>query len=206
MKKWTLLLTAAALVATLAGCGPSNGSNGMTIQEQQNAIDLMARDAIEDLYRVQPAAQQQVENSAGVGVFSNASGMLIFVSAGGGYGVVVDNQTGNKVYMKMATGGVGLGLGAKDYRQILVFRDQQVMNKFITSGWNFGAEAGAAASASDIGGSASEQGVLGEDIIAYTLTESGLIAEANLSGFKYWVDDELTEITVRPAQNQPQNQ
>jgi lipid-binding SYLF domain-containing protein len=198
--KRTLVLTAAAILATLAGCGPRNGNNGMTIEEKQNAIDRMARSAMEDLYRLQPAARQQVENAAGVGVFSNASGMLIFVSAGGGYGVVVDNNTANKVYMKMATGGVGLGLGAKDYRQILIFRDQQVMNKFITSGWNVGAEAGAAASAGDIGGSASQSGVLGEDVIAYTLTESGLIAEANLSGIKYWVDNELTEVTARPAQ------
>jgi lipid-binding SYLF domain-containing protein len=201
MKKWTLLLTTAALVAILAGCGPSNGTNGMTIQEQQNAIDRMARDAMEDLYRQKPEARAQVENSAGVGIFSNAGAMVVFVGAGGGYGVVVDNQTNNKTYMKMATGGVGLGLGARDYRQFLIFNDQETMNRFITRGWDFGGQAGAAAKAGQSGRAIEDEGSFRRAVTIYTLTQSGLIAEASLTGTKYWVDDELNEITVRPAQD-----
>ena len=107
------------------------------------------------MYQQKPGTREEVQNAAGVGVFSNASGMYVFVSAGGGYGEVTDNATGNKTYMKMATGGVGLGLGAKDYRQIMVFRDSATLNKFITSGWDFGGEAGAAAKAGESGGAAS---------------------------------------------------
>lgn len=205
MKKWTLLLLTAAVAATFTGCGPGNGHDGMTIQEQQNAIDLMARQSIEDLYLQKPEARQQIENSAGVGVFSNAGAMVIFVGGGGGYGVVVNNDTGNKTYMKMATGGVGLGLGAKDYRQFLIFSDQETMNRFITRGWDFGGQAGAAAKASESGRAIEDEGSFKKAVTIYTLTKSGLIAEASLTGTKYWVDDELNEITVRPAQNQPQN-
>ncbi len=53
---------------------------------------------------------------------------LIFASAGGGYGVVVDNSTGNRTYMKMALGGIGLGLGVKDCRQVLIFKSRDPLS------------------------------------------------------------------------------
>lgn len=197
MKNW-MLISLLALSVVLAGCGPRNGHDGMTVSEKQNAIDTMARTALDDLYLQKAGTREQVQNAAGVGVFSNASGMYFFVAAGGGYGVVIDNATGNKTYMKMGTGGVGLGLGAKDYRQILVFRDQATLNKFITSGWDFGGQAGAAAKASESGGAVAGEGSFQDAVTVYTLTETGLIAEAALTGTKYWVDDELNNIAVTP--------
>lgn len=196
MKKGTLFLVL-AMAAMLAGCGPHNG-DGMTIQQQQGEIDAMAQKTLQDLYQQKPDTRQEVQNASGVGVFSNASGMYIFVSAGGGYGVVVNNATGNKTYMKMATGGVGLGLGAKDYRQIMVFHNQNTLDKFITSGWDFGGQAGAAAKASESGGAVSGEGSFKDAVSVYTLTKTGLIAEAALTGTKYWVDDELNNISVTP--------
>jgi len=197
MSKRTIIVTL-ALAALLAGCGPRNGTNGMTIQEKQAAIDRMAQQALQDLYQQKPSTREEVQNAPGVGVFSNASGMLVFVSAGGGYGVVIDNATGNKTYMKMATGGVGLGLGAKDYRQIMVFHNQETLNRFITSGWDFGGQAGAAAKASETGGAVAGEGSFKDAVSVYTLTETGLIAEAALTGAKYWVDSELNTIQVTP--------
>ena len=35
--------------------------------------------------------------------------------------VVVENATQKRTYMKMALGGVGLGLGVKDYRVVMMF-------------------------------------------------------------------------------------
>lgn len=192
------LVIALAFSVILAGCGPHNGEDGMTIAEKQTAIDTMARQALNDLYAKKPETRQAVQNAAGVGVFSNASGMYLFVSAGGGYGLVIDNATGQKTYMKMGTGGLGLGLGAKDFRQIMVFKDPTVLNTFITSGWDFGGSASAAAKAGESGGSVSGEGNLKENVDVYTLTETGLMAEASLSGTKYWVDDELNTITVTP--------
>ena len=43
--------------------------------------------------------------------------------------------------MKMGLGGVGIGVGAKDYRQVLIFKTQEVVDKFTTSGWEFGGHA-----------------------------------------------------------------
>lgn len=198
MKRMYLCL--AAVLIGLAGCGPHNGHDGMTVSEEQNAIDTMAQTALEDLYQRQPSARQEVQNAAGVAVFSNASAMVVFVGGGGGYGVVTNNATGNRTYMKMAQADVGLGIGAKDYRQILIFKDPDTLNTFVTSGWNFGGKAGAAAKASESGGAVSEEGELKEAITVYTLTKTGLVAEASLTGYKYWVDTDLNNVSVTPRQ------
>ena len=40
--------------------------------------------------------------------------------------------------MNMAEAGVGIGLGLKDFREVIVFNSRGKLNNFITSGWNVG--------------------------------------------------------------------
>ncbi len=93
--------------------------------------------------------------------------------------------------MKMALGGIGLGLGAKDYRQVLIFNSKEVLNKFIESGWEFGAHADAAAQSGEKGGEMSGEGALGKEIEAYSMTETGLALQATVAGTKYWKNEDL---------------
>ena len=60
--------------------------------------------------------KKKIKIAAGYGVFSNANLNIIFASVGDGYGIIVDNETGKETFMKMGMGGLGLGLGVKDYR------------------------------------------------------------------------------------------
>ena len=91
----------------------------------------------------------------------------------------------------MALGGVGLGLGAKDYRVVMIFKDKAAMDKFVASGWDFGAHADAAAKAGDKGAEASAEGDIRSQIEVYSMTESGLALQATVAGQKYWQDKEL---------------
>jgi len=184
------ILIAMAIIGTIAGCGPGGG---MTLVEKQQAVADMETDTLERLYKEAPATKEKIAKAAGYGTFSNANVNLIFVSAGGGYGVVVDNSTGQRTYMKMALGGIGLGLGAKDYRQVLIFKTQRVLDKFVDSGWEFGGHADAAAKAGESGGELSGEGAIGSDIEAYSMTESGLAIQATVAGTKYWKDKDLNE-------------
>lgn len=184
-----ILITLTVVVA-VTGCGP--GGN-RTLVEKQQVVKDMEKETLERLYKEAPEAKEKIEKAAGYGTFSNANVNLILVSAGGGYGSVVDNSTGERTYMKMALGGVGLGLGAKDYRQVLIFKSERVLRKFIDSGWEFGAHADAAAKAGESGGEASGEGVLGADIEAYSMTETGLALQATVAGTKYWKDKNLNQ-------------
>ena len=188
MKNVIFILVAAVMLSMLTGCGPSSS---LPVSERQSIIRDMETKTLERLYTEKPSTKDEIKKAAGYGVFSNANVNLILVSAGGGYGVVTDNATGKKTYMKMGLGGVGLGLGAKDYRQVLVFKSDEMLKKFIYSGWEFGGHADAAAKAGDTGAEASGAGAIGSDIVAYSMTESGLALQATVAGTKYWKDDDL---------------
>ncbi|MHC4394899.1 MAG: lipid-binding SYLF domain-containing protein [Planctomycetota bacterium] len=189
MKKTIFSLLAVSIIlASLSGCGPSTK---LPVAERQQLVRNMEKETLERLYRENTATRDKIKKAAGYGVFSNANVNIIFVSAGGGYGVVVDNSTGRRTYMKMALGGVGLGLGAKDYRQVLIFKTKKTLDKFISSGWEFGGHADAAAKAGETGGELSGEGAIGADIEAYSMTETGLALQATVAGTKYWKDKDL---------------
>ena len=189
MKKTILSISAVVTMLTfMSGCGPSAK---LPVAERRVLVHDMETETLERLYREAPATRNKIKNAAGYGTFANANVNLIFVSAGGGYGVVVDNSTGQRTYMKMALGGIGLGLGAKDYRQVLIFNSKETLNKFIESGWEFGGHADAAAKAGESGAEISGEGAIGSGIEAYSMTESGLALQATVTGTKYWKDKKL---------------
>ncbi|MHC5090396.1 MAG: lipid-binding SYLF domain-containing protein [Planctomycetota bacterium] len=188
MQKTTILFTLLVLSVVLAGCSPGKK---LTTPEKKDAINTMADETLQRLYTEKASTKDEVAKAAGYAAFSNANVNIIFASAGGGYGVVVDNATGQKTYMKMGSGGVGLGLGAKDFRQVMIFSTPESMEKFIVSGWVFGGHADAAAKAGDKGGEASGEGAIGK-VKVYSLTESGLALQATVSGTKYYRDKVLS--------------
>ena len=187
MKRVVLFIFVVMLIFA-AGCGPSAK---LPISERKMLVRNMETETLERLYSEEPATKKKIRKAAGYAVLSNANINLIFASAGTGYGVVVDNSTGRRTYMKMALGGVGLGLGVKDYRQVLIFKSKEMVRKFIDRGWEFGGHADAAAKIGDIGGEASTEGAIGKDIEAYSMTESGLSLQATVAGTKYWKDKDM---------------
>ncbi len=189
MKKTILFsLAIATILSFISGCGPSAK---LPVAERRVLVHDMEKETLKRLYAEQPGTRAKIRRAAGYGTFANANVNLIFVSAGGGYGVVVDNSTGRRTYMKMALGGIGLGLGAKDYRQVLIFNSKETLNKFTESGWEFGGHADAAAKAGQSGGEVSAEGIIDSGIEAYSMTESGLALQATVAGTKYWKDKKL---------------
>jgi lipid-binding SYLF domain-containing protein len=187
MKKWIVVVT--VLVAlVVAGCGPKKN---LTLEERRQVVMDMEKETLARLYAESPETKDKVAKGAGYGVFTNANVNVVFVAAGGGYGVVVDNATGHRTYMKMAEGGVGLGLGAKDYRQVMIYKTKTAMDRFVESGWGVGANADAAAKTTGGGAEASGEGDLSSDIDVYSMTEAGLALQATVKGTKYWKDESL---------------
>ena len=187
MIKTKRIVFAAGVLMLVSGCA-SMGSG--TVAEKRDAILTMQDVALAKLYKEKPDVKAQIETAPGYAVFSNANVNIIFVSAGTGYGVVNNNTTGHQTYMNMAEGGVGLGIGAKDYRIVLVFHSQKAINYFIENGWTAWGNADATAKAGQKGMSVEGEGYLG-DITVYTMTESGLALQASVKGTKFWPDKQL---------------
>lgn len=174
--------------AMVTGCGPRGN---LTVKEKQDKYVEMEKETLARLYKEAPEAKDKIAKAAGYATFANANVNLVLASAGGGYGSVVDNSTGKRTYMKMALGGVGLGLGVKDYRVVMVFKNKKTLDNFIENGWDVGAHADAAAKAGETGGELSEEGDIRSGIEIYSMTESGLALQATIAGTKYWRDKDL---------------
>lgn len=175
------------LALFIGGCATTGGT---TPAEQRQSTLSMKNEVLTDLYKLKPDVKAQISKAPGYAVFSNANLNLVFASFGGGYGVAKNNKSGKYTYMKMGEVGVGLGLGVKDFRAVFVFHTAESMNNFVEKGWAFGAQADAAAKASDKGAAAGGEVTI-DNITIYQLTESGLALQATIKGTKYWKDEKL---------------
>jgi lipid-binding SYLF domain-containing protein len=153
-------------------------------------IRKMRQETLDQLYKDVPQARRNIRGAAGYAVFESVGAQVLFVGGAGGSGVVRDNLTGKDTYMKMASAGVGLGLGVKDMRVIFVFKKRDALKRFVEDGWQFGGQSDVAAKADQKGGAAGDLEVA-DGITVYQLTQSGLIAQATVQGTKYWKDDAL---------------
>ena len=183
----------AAITALLALglVGLAGQAMAETPAEQRAEIQKMRATTLQRLYKVHPAARADVQKAAGYAVFSNVGINLIFLSAAGGSGVAHDNRSGKDVYMKMVSGGFGIGLGVKDFRGVFVFSTTEKLNQFTNSGWEASAQADAAAKAGDKGGAAAGAITVAPGVNLYQLTENGLALQATIQGTKYFKNDDL---------------
>lgn len=179
-------LTKIIFVLTLlaiTGCA----TTGNTVSDRRDSILKMENNVLTQLYTLKPEAKKQVEESSGYAVFSSANVNILLISFGGGYGVVGNNKTQERTYMKMGEAGVGPGLGIKDFRAVFVFHSDEVMDSFVEYGWTLGAHIDAAVKFDEKGGATGGSITVG-DITVYEMTQSGLTLQATLKATKYWKD------------------
>ena len=187
MNKTMVLLILCVSVA-ITGCSRAVGN---TASEKRDYAQQMKKDTIAELYEKKPETREKIQNAAGYGVFSNINIHLFLLSSGNGYGVVHDQSTGEETYMRMQMLGVGVGLGAKDFRAVIIFKSPKSFETFVTKGWEWGGHADAAAKSREKGGELSAAGDITKDMEVYAFTESGIALQATIAGTKYWKDKEL---------------
>jgi lipid-binding SYLF domain-containing protein len=159
--------------------------------EKREKINKMSVEVLERLHKEAPETREMIKKAEGYGVFSNIGVHVIFLSGGGGNGVVVDNKSGGRTYMNMGTAGVGLGLGVKDFRGVFIFHSRKALDNFVESGWDFSGQADAAAKSGEKGGEGSAAGTVINGASVYQLTETGLALQVSLQGTKYWKSEKL---------------
>jgi lipid-binding SYLF domain-containing protein len=184
MKKWICVLSALALVASfnvIAG-EEKQASN----DERRQMIDGMADEALGKLTGSNAAAKSLYDQAYGYAVFDNLK-IAIGISGGGGSGVAVAKDGSERTYMKMGTGGVGLGLGGQKYQVVFFFQTEAAFRSFVDKGWK--AETGAQAAAGTAGASA--EVTFHNGLAIYKMNDAGLMASADVSGTKYWKNKKL---------------
>jgi len=194
MKKTILLTLMVAAIAAPATAGLFS-AKGDSVEEKRAEVRKQRDEILAKLYASHPEAKEKIQNAVGYGAFNNKNMNLFLLSTGHGYGMVVD-KSGKETFMAMGALGGGVGLGYKDMSVVFIFKNADVMNKFIESGWQFGGEADAAAKAGDKGAAASKEGAAdtgGNLFEIYQMTDTGVALQATVAGTKYWKDKDLNK-------------
>ena len=158
------------------------------LAKRKARVDDAAVEAMERLMSEHPGAESLLGRSFGYAVFSNLK-VAVGVSGGGGSGVAIDRSSGERTYMRMSSAGVGFGLGGQRYHVVFFFETQEAFDRFVEKGWQ--ADASAQAAAGKDGANARSS--FHDGIAVFQLTKKGLLASADVTGTKYWKDDELNE-------------
>jgi lipid-binding SYLF domain-containing protein len=185
-----LAVTLLCLLIFAAGCaGTKSKSEKNTARDEVRTVTTQTLD---QLYQKEPAAKGAVAGAAGYAVFSDFGFKVLVMGGAGGKGMAVNNATKQETFMKMAEFQPGLGLGAEKYRIVLIFENSDAFNKFITSGWEIGANAMAAAK-DDKGGGGGDAGAVtvSDGVKMYQLSDTGALVGVSITAAKYYKDDDL---------------
>jgi lipid-binding SYLF domain-containing protein len=175
------------LVATLAlAFGTAMADDSGKADKRRKEIDSAAQTTLDKVLKENADIKDLYGKAVGYAVFTVTKGGFI-VSGGGGNGVAVDKASGKRTYMRMAMGGVGLGIGGQRYSLVVLFENKDRMDKFIAGGWDSSATAEAAAGKE---GKAA-RATFYDGVAYYQITDKGLMAHADITGTKFWVNDEL---------------
>jgi lipid-binding SYLF domain-containing protein len=160
-------------------------------EQKQDAIREMAKTTLAQIYQKYPRAKQGLTEAAGYAVFSDFGMKILFMGGAGGHGIAVDSATKQETFMKMEELQPGLGVGAEKFRVVFVFESPEAFKKFVTSGWEVGANAMAAAKEKSMGAGIAGAITLSDGVIMYQLNEEGFIVGVSITGARYYKDKEL---------------
>lgn len=186
MKRVVFVLVMLSLVAG-AGAVLADEEKQQNSQADKRAkIDAMANEALEKLNGKNAGAKALYDTAYGYAVFNNLK-VAVGLSGGAGSGVAVTKDGSERTYMKMGTGGIGLGLGGQKYQVVFYFETEEAFRSFVDKGWK--AETGAQAAAGTEGASA--ETTFHNGLAIYKMNSAGLMASADVSGTKYWKNKKL---------------
>jgi lipid-binding SYLF domain-containing protein len=178
------LLALGAVLSLTAG--PVFAQASSDAQQRRQEIDTAAQTTLDGLMSKESGVRDLYGRAAGYAVFTVTKGGFI-VSGGGGNGVAVNKATAQRTYMRMGMAGVGLGIGGQRYSLVVLFETEDRLNKFVAGGWDSSATAEAAAGQEGVAFRSS----FIDGLAIFQVTEKGLMAWADVSGTKFWVNDEL---------------
>jgi lipid-binding SYLF domain-containing protein len=191
MKAFTNFALAVLAAVTLAGVsaqdrhGDPDELDAQGLTERRHEILEMSKAAIATL-RKDPAAASLLGTAYGHAVFDTTKGGFI-VTGAGGTGVATRKSGGDPVFMHMGAAGVGLGAGLENYKFIVLFENEDTYKRFIDGAWTAGTSAQAAAGRDGV----AAVGKFVNGVAVYHITDKGLIAQADVTGVKFWPSDRL---------------
>ena len=187
MKNFLATLTILLCMMTATAFAASSDS----VDEQRRQVDQLSEKTLDKLYAKYPDAPRVINECYAYATLSNSGVKVLFIGSSHGRGVAVNNQTGEKVYLRMKELSAGLGLGAKEYNLIFLLNTKDAWENFIAGKIRFGASAEASANDGMSGGTVEGAEYVAPGVWVYQMTTKGLTLEATLKGTKIYKDKKL---------------
>ncbi len=185
--KYFKILSALTIVLIMFS-GFWSGKNANQIKEERLISSI---ETLQLLYKFAPQTRRMVANSYGFATFSNVGLNFAAISGEGGEGLAHNNKTRKNTYMNMASGGIGLGIGVKEFYTVFLFANKSAYDNFVKNGWEANAQADIAAKIDNDGDAVNIVITVAPGVKLYKLTQSGLALQATIQGTKYWKDGDL---------------
>ena len=171
-------------------------------EKKREQTRKMAAQTLQDLYKMEPTSQAAIQKAAGYAVFNDTGAHVLLLSTARGAGIAVNSKTKEETFMKMISGGAGLGIGVKEYRVVFVFENDKALAQFLDSGWSGSAQGDAAAKAGEKGGAYSGAAEVAPGVWVYQITDKGLALQLTLQGTKYYKDNDLNNKKAEAAKSE----
>ena len=191
MKKMTTWLMMALVLCLMTGT--VSAADADKVVKERAEIEELSDKALANLYEKVPSAERIIENCYAYATLSNTGIKLGLFGDAHGRGVAVNNETGERLYMRMKEMGVGLGLGVKEYDLIFVIGTETAWNSFISGDIKFASSAEAAASDGVTGDSIEGASIAANGVWVYQMTKKGLTLDASIKGTKIYPDKKLNK-------------
>jgi len=192
MRKWNVIVMALAIVLialpAFAEGESKEDKKEAEAAERRAEIDKVAGETLDTLFEKAEKSKALYDEAYGWAVFDNLK-IAFILSGGGGSGVAVDKGSEARSYMKMGTGGIGIGIGGQKYQVVFLFQDKETFTNFVEKGWK--AESGARAAGGTAGTGVAT--AFDNGMAVYQFNEAGLMASADITGTKFWLDKKLNK-------------
>ena len=180
MKKKFIQLILFALILMTA----SSALAKETPEQLRAKLNDMSGQVLTRMYEKYPSSRSAIQNTYAYCTISASSVKWGFWGDDHGRGVAVNNQTGERIYVKMNELSLGVNFGAKEYDLLFLITNKTAWDKFISGNIKFGSEVSAQASDGVSGGTFANATVVADGVWVYQLDKKGLAFELSLKGAK----------------------
>lgn len=169
-----------AMVLALGAGGLMGCNVAPDTQREKVTLSNRVDDSLMELRQDDPEIRRLIENSAGYAIFPRAGKGGAIIAGGFGRGeVYADGQFIG--YATMTQASVGPQIGGQSFDLLLIFQDQEALNRFRNDMWAPSATASAVILRSGAAVTADFQ----EGVAAFIRPEAGAMAEASLGGKRF---------------------
>lgn len=151
-------------------------------EEIRAKLDEMSVQVLERVGQKYPSAEKAVKSAYGYCTISASSVKWGIFGDDHGRGVAINNETGQKIYVKMKEVSVGVNFGAKEYDLLFLIANKEAWERFTSGNIKFGSEISAQASDGVSGDTFADAKIVANGVWVYQLDKKGLAVELSFKG------------------------